>query len=98
MYTRRSRFLNQVEQQRAGRGAWAEVREVLHDLPDYVSTVMFVDEDSLMSITTWHPEETPRRSRTRATLPSATWPTSFDGDPSTTVSPTLVHDAPIAAS
>lgn len=96
MYTRRSRFPDEPNSNERVADLGQEYEEVLHDLPGHVGTVMFVEEDGLMSITTWHPEETPRRSRARATLPSATWPLSFDGDPST-VSPTLVHDALIAA-
>ena len=65
--------------------------KVLHDLPGHVSTVMFVDEDSLMSITTSDTEQF--AEAVKATRHAAQRDlTDILAAPRTVVASTLVHD------
>ncbi len=93
MYTRRTMFPikpNGNDDRIAELGQKYE--KVLHDLPGHVSTVMFLDEDSLMSITTWDTEEHAQAVKSTRDAAQRDMADILSGAPSTTVAPTLVHD------
>jgi hypothetical protein len=57
MYTRRSRFPLQPNSADRAAEIMKKYETVLHDLPGHVSTVMFLDGNDAMSISTWDTQE-----------------------------------------
>lgn len=66
--------------------------KVIHALPGHVSTVMFVDGDSFMSITTWDNEEQAQAVSSTRDDAQNDLTDLLAGAPSTTISVTAVHD------
>lgn len=66
--------------------------EVLHGLPGHVSTVMFVDGDRFMSVTTWDTEEDAEAVKSTRDDAQRDLGDLLAGAPSTTISATAVHD------
>lgn len=92
MYTRRSRFPLKPNTKDQAAEIGEKYGKVLHDLPGHVSTVMFVDEDSFTSITTWDTEEHAEAVKSTRDAAQRDLVDILAGDPSTTIAPTLVHD------
>lgn len=92
MYTRRTTFpLKPNTSERAGE-IGEKYGRVLHDLPGHVSTVMFVDEDRFMSISTWDTEEHAEAVKSTRDAAQSDLLEILAGAPSTTITPTVVHD------
>ena len=92
MYTRRTKFpLKPNTNDQAAKVA-EKYKKVLHDLPGHVSTVMFIDADSFMSITTWDTEEQAGAVTSTRDAAQNDLRDILDGAPSTTIVETVVHD------
>jgi len=92
MYTRRSTFpLKPNSSDRAVEIA-QKYGTVLHDLPGHMSTVMFLDGDSLTSITTWDTEENAEAVKSTRDQAQNDLGDLLSGAPSTTIAATAVHD------
>lgn len=92
MYTRRTSFpLKPNTNDQAGEIAQT-YGKVLHDLPGHISTVMFLEEDNFMSITTWDTEEHADAVKSTRDAAQRDLLDILAGAPSTTISATVVHD------
>ena len=65
---------------------------MLGDLPGHVSTVMFLDEYSFMSISTWETEEQAEAVKTTRDAAQRDLRDILAGAPSTTIAAMVVHD------
>ena len=93
MYTRRSRFPLKPNSSDQAAEIAEKYGKVLHDLAGHVSTVMFLDEDSMLSITTWDTEEHAEAVKATRDAAQRDLADVLAGTPLTTIAPTLVHDA-----
>jgi heme-degrading monooxygenase HmoA len=67
--------------------------KILHDLPGHLSTVMYLDDDALVSLTTWDSEEHARAATQAAREPAVQDAAdALAAPPTTTIVRTLVHD------
>ena len=92
MYTRRSRFPLKPNSNDQAVKIAEKYGKVLHDLPGHVSTVMFFDEDSFMSVTTWDTEEHAAAVTSTRDAAQRDLQDILAGAPSTTIAATVVHD------
>lgn len=92
MYTRRSRFPLKPNSSDQAAEIASKYEKVLHDLPGHVSTVMFVDDDGLTSITTWETEELAQAVKGTRDDAQRDLADILADAPTTTIAPTLVHD------
>ncbi len=92
MYTRRSMFPMKPDNDDKVAAIAQKYGKVLHDLPGHVSTVMFVDGDSFMSITTWDTQEQAEAAAATRDAAQRDLADLLDGAPSTTIAETVVHD------
>jgi heme-degrading monooxygenase HmoA len=93
MYTRRTRFPLKPNTNDRAVDIMQKYGKVLHDMPGHVSTVMFLDEDASMTITTW---DTLEHAEAAASSRDAAQQDLVDilaGGPSTVITETVVHDA-----
>ena len=92
MYTRRSTFpLKQNISDQAVQIA-QKYAKIIHDLPGHVSTIMFVDGETMMSITTWDTEEHAEAVASTRDDAQRDLGDLLSGAPSTTIGTTAVHD------
>ena len=92
MYTRRSTFpLKENTGDEAVQIA-QKYGKVIHDLPGHVSTIMFVDGETMMSITTWDTEEHAEAVASTRDDAQRDLGDLLSGAPSTTIVTTVVHD------
>jgi heme-degrading monooxygenase HmoA len=67
--------------------------KVLHDLPGHQSTVMYLEDDALVSVTTWDSEEHAQAATQAAREPAVQDAAdALAGAPTTTIARALVHD------
>ena len=92
MYTRRTSFPLKPDNTDEAIEMGTAYGKVIHDLPGHLSTVMYVDQDTFTSITTWDTEE-------HAVAVAATRDDAqrdlvdlLAGAPSTSIAATIVHD------
>jgi len=92
MYTRRTTFPMKPNNEDQVAAIANKYQNLLHDLPGHVGTVMFVDGDNFMSITTWDTQE--HAEAVGATRDDAQRDLAdlLAGAPSTTIVETVVHD------
>lgn len=93
MYTRHTTFPLKSNTLEQAVEIAQKYEKVLHGLPGHVSTVMFGDGDSLVSVSTWdteeHAEAVTSSARDDAQRDLAEL---LDGAPSTSIAATAVHD------
>jgi hypothetical protein len=92
MYTRRSRFPLKPDNTDKAEAIGLKYGTLLHALPGHVSTVMFVDDDSFMSITTWDTEEHAEAVKSTRDDAQRDLADILSGAPTTSIERTLVHD------
>jgi 23S rRNA pseudoU1915 N3-methylase RlmH len=92
MYTRLTRFPLKPNSNDRATEIVQKYEKVLHDLPGHESTVIFLDEENLTSVTTWGSEEQAQAVKGTRDAAQRDMADILAGDPSTTVAPTLVHD------
>lgn len=92
MYTRRSRFPLKPNTSDRATEIGKKYGAILHDLPGHVSTVMFIDDDSFMSISTWNTEENAEAVKGTRDDAQRDLVDLLAGAPSTTIAATVVHD------
>ncbi len=66
--------------------------KIIHDLPGHVSTVMFVEGETMMSITTWDTEEHAEAVASTRDDAQRDLGDLLSGAPSTAIATTAVHD------
>ena len=93
MYTRNSRFPLKPNASDQAVEIGQKYGKLIHELPGHVSTVMFVDEDNFITVSTWDTEE--HAEAVKATRDDAQRDLAdlLSGAPSTTIAETIVHDA-----
>ena len=67
-------------------------RKVMRELPGHVSTIMFIDGDSFMSISTWDTKEHAEAAAAVRDSAQQDLTDVLSGAPSTTIAATIVHD------
>jgi len=92
MYTRRTKFPLKPNTNDQAAQIAEKYKKVLHDLPGHVSTVMFLDEDSFMSITTWDTQEHAEAVTSTRDAAQSDLRDILAGAPSTSIASTVVHD------
>jgi len=92
MYTRRTSFPLKPNTNDQAVEIAKTYGKVIHDLPGHISTVMFVDEDKFMSITTWDTEEHAEAVKSTRDAAQRDLLDIMAGAPSTIISATVVHD------
>lgn len=92
MYTRRTRFPRKPNTADQALEAMKKYESVLHDLPGHVSTVMFLDGEDSVVVSTWETRE--HADAVASTRDAAQRELSdiLAGAPSTVVAETVVHD------
>jgi len=92
MYARRTTFPLKPNTNQQARQIGEKYGKVLHDLPGHLSTVMFIDGDSFMSISTWDTEEHAEAVKSTRDDAQGDLVDILAGAPSTTITSTIVHD------
>ena len=92
MYTRQTKFPLKPNTNDQAVQVAEKYKTVLHDLPGHVSTVMFIDADSFMVITTWDTEEHAEAVISTRDAAQDDLRDLLGGAPSTTIAATVVHD------
>lgn len=92
MYTRRSTFPLKPDASNQAVEIAKKYGTIIHDLPGHVSTIMFVDGETLMSIMTWDTEEHAEAVASTRDEAQRDRGDLLNGAPSTTITTTAVHD------
>ena len=92
MYTRQTKFPLKPNMSDRAAQVGEKYKPVLHDLPGHVSTVMFIDADSFMVVTTWDTEEHAEAVSSTRDAAQDDLRDLLGGAPSTTIAATVVHD------
>ena len=92
MYTRVSTFPMKPNTKDQAAEIGEKYGKVLHELPGHVSTVMFIDGDSFMSISTWDTQEHAEAVSATRDAAQRDLADILTGAPSTTIAATVVHD------
>lgn len=92
MYTRRTRFPLKPNMNDQAIEIAQKYEQVIHDLPGHVSTVMFIDEDNFMSISTWDTLEHAEAVKGARDAAQRDLLDILAGAPSTNIAATVVHD------
>ncbi len=92
MYTRVSTFPMKPNTNDQAAEIGEKYGKVLHELPGHVSTVMFIDGDSFMSISTWDTQEHAEAVASTRDAAQRDLADLLAGAPSTTIAATVVHD------
>ena len=92
MYTRVSTFPMKPNTNDQATEIGEKYGKVLHELPGHVSTVMFIDGDSFMSISTWDTQEQAEAVAATRDAAQRDLADLLAGAPSTTIAATVVHD------
>ncbi len=92
MYTRVSTFPMKPNTNDQAAEIGEKYGKVLRELPGHVSTVMFIDGDSFMSISTWDTQEHAEAVASTRDAAQRDLADLLAGAPSTTIAATVVHD------
>ncbi len=92
MYTRVSTFPMKPNTNDQAAEIGEKYGKVLHELPGHASTVMFIDGDSFMSISTWDTQEHAEAVASTRDAAQRDLADLLAGAPSTTIAATVVHD------
>ena len=92
MFTRLTTFPVKPNNQDKAREIAAKYEAVLHDRPGHLSTVMIVDGDVFMSISTWDTEEHAEAVMSTRNDAAGDLADILSGAPSTSITSTVVHD------
>ena len=93
MYTRRTVFPIKPLSSDQAATIGEKYGKVLHDLHGHVSTVMFIDGDTFTTISTWDTEELAEAVKATRDDAQRDLADLITGAPTTTITPTIVHDA-----
>ncbi len=92
MYTRLTTFPLKPNSQDKGREIAEKYGKVLHDQQGHLSTVMIMERDRFMSITTWDTEEHAEAVMSTRNDAAGDLVDMLSGSPSTSITSTFVHD------
>lgn len=92
MYTRRTRFPLKPDTTEQAEEIARKYGGILHDLPGHVSTVMFMDDGAMTTITTWDTEEQAEAAASSRDAAVKDLAEILADAPSTTIATTVVHD------